>query len=236
MNTQSTAIEKNAADMSVKELQDLLSRKKSEESAALAKKRKKYEDRREEIINTLGGFAVSLQGQMKDLKLEAFMELTQFRMEMLEYGDLRRGEQNKGSFEIKNDKFKIVFSNQVNKRFDERAELAEAKLREFMESFVRNRDKKVYKLVKSLLERNPKTGDYDVDLINRLYTMEDTFDDHNWKEALRLFKESYSPCSTAQYVRFFAKNPTNNSWDAIVLDFAKLNTKGDQEEETSEAA
>lgn len=210
--------------LSAAELEAALKEKKAAEREEEARKRKEYEQAREELINELGGFALNLVGQMLDLKYSAFNQLIAFRERMLEYGDLRRGEKNKGSFEIKNDTFKIIFTSQVNKRFDERAELAEKKLRSFMESFIRKRDQKSYKIIKALLERNAKTGDYDIDLINRLYTMEDTFDHPDWKDALRLFKESYSPNGTAQYVRFFKKETSSNSWIPIVLDLAKLNT------------
>lgn len=225
----------NVANMSAQELEAILKEKKQAERKEKEQKRKEYEQSRDEVVDRLAGFAVSIEGLLADLKYEAFKELTAFREKMLEYGTLRGKEANKGSFEIKTERYKVIFTSQINKRFDERAQLAEAKLKEFMESFIRKRDQKTYKLVKSLLERNPKTGDYDIDLINRLYTMEDTFDDPNWKAALSLFKESYSPYGTAQYVRYFVKDETNNSWEPIVLDFAKLKTKRHEKDETAQA-
>jgi len=141
---------------------------------------------------------------------------------MLEYGQIRGGENNKGSFEVKNEKYKIKFSSQVNKCFDERAELAEKKLKEFLASFVKKKDRSAYDLIITLLERNSKTGDFDFDLINRLYKMRDRFNNPLWVEALDMFMESYSPYGTAQYIQFFEKNPTNNCYEAVVLDFAKL--------------
>ncbi len=218
----------NAIDinsLSADDLKKILKDKQKAEKDLQAKKRKTYENNRTQLIDELGGFADTLVAQMLDLKYESFKRLAEFREQMLEYGTLRRGDKNKGSFEIKNDQYKILFTSQINKRFDERAELAEQKLRTFMDGFIKKRDLKMYNLIKTILERNPKTGDYDIDLINRLYKMEDQFDDQNWKDALRLFKESYNPYGTAQYVRFFKMNTTNNSWEALVLDFAKLNTK-----------
>lgn len=215
---------KNVTELSAKELAALLKEKKKKEKAAQEKKKARYEERRNEMVNTLGGFALSLSNQMRDLKVEAFTELLAFKELMLEYGTLRRGQNNKGSFEVKTDKFKVEFANQINKRFDERAQLAEAKLRQFMDTFIKKRDVKVYNLIKTLLEKNPKTGDYDIDLINRLYKMEAEFDDPNWLEAIRLFKESYTPSHTAQYVKFSLRDETSNTWVPIILDFAKLST------------
>ena len=129
-------------------------------------------------------------------------------------------------FQLKNDQYKIEFSSQVNKCFDERAELAEVKLKEFLATFVKKKDKPAYELVMALLERNDKTGDFDINLINRLYKMRDRFDNPLWIEALDMFQESYCPYGTAQYIKFSSKNPDNNGWDAILLDFAKLRTTG----------
>jgi len=210
------------ADMSIEEIQELLAKKLAAENKAKKLKRENYELRKDEMINSLGGFAVNLRGQMLDLKCEAFTELAKFRLEMLEYGQIRGGENNKGSFEVKNEKYKIKFSSQVNKCFDERAELAEKKLKEFLASFVKKKDRSAYDLIITLLERNSKTGDFDFDLINRLYKMRDRFNNPLWVEALDMFMESYSPYGTAQYIQFFEKNPTNNCYEAVVLDFAKL--------------
>ncbi len=219
----STVIEKNPAlaDMSIEEIQELLREKQKAETEEKQQKRKNYEYAKEELINTLGGFAVTVCDQMRDLKYEAFMQLAKFRERMMEYGEIRGKENNKGSFEVKNDHYKIKYSSQVNKCFDERAELAESKLKEFLSTFVKKKDRAAFDLVNALLERNA-TGDFDFDLINRLYKMRDRFDNPLWIEALDMFMESYSPYGTAQYIQFFIKDTTNNSWHPVVLDFAKL--------------
>jgi|GEM_PF-299904 len=229
-----SVIEKNPAlaDMSIEEIQELLKEKQNADLAEKQKKRKAYESQKEELINTLGGFALSLKGQMLDLKCESFAELTKFREKMLEYGDLRGKEKNKGSFELKNERFKIIFRSQISKSFDERAELAEAKLKEFLSTFVKKKDKSAYSIVMALLERNDKTGDFDINLINRLYKMRDQFDNPLWHQALDLFQESYSPYGTAQYIQFLVKNDTNNSYEPISLDFAKI--KGEKATEATD--
>lgn len=208
------------ADLSTEELEALLAKRKDSERQQKEDRRKEYEKLRDGVCNGLGLEAETLHGIICTLKLAAMQELTDFRSKMLEYGELRNGESNKGSFSIHNEYYKIEFASQVNKRFDERAELAEAKMRLFMDSFLRKKDAKTAKLVRSLMERNEKTHDYDIDQINRLYKMEEDFDDPNWKEAIALFKESYSPAATAQYIRFYRRGG-NNSWVPLPLDFAK---------------
>ncbi len=221
------------SQLSTEQLEALLREKKKAQEEELAAKRKAYETDRDKLINFLGHHAIQCVRSIQTLKDAAMNQLPAFRGRMLQYGDLRRGENNKGSFEIKNDRFKIVFSSQINKRFDERAQLAEARLKKFLETTVKKRDKEIYQLVSSLLERNDKTGDYDIDLINRLYKLEDKFDNEDWREAIRMFKEAYNPTGTAQYVRFF-RMLENGSWEPIVLDFAKL--KSNAPETDAEAA
>lgn len=208
---------------SIEQLESLLQEKRKEAQAAETKKRIAYESRRNDLVTTLGMKAATIAGMMADLKTEAMKDLLAFRELMQEYGELRYGEKNKGGFSIKNDFFRIDFSSHINKQFDERANLAEAKLKEFLKSFVRNRDKKMYSMLMALLERNSKTGDFDINLINRLYQLENQFDDPNWKDAIRLFKEAYSPSGTAQYIKFSQCTETG-SYDNIVLDFAKIKT------------
>jgi len=219
-----SVIEKNPAlaDMSIEEIQELLAEKQAADRKAKKLAKENYEAEKAELINSVGGFSVHARDILLDLKYESFKRLLLFRQKMLEYGDIRGKENNKGSFELKNENYKIVFRSQVNKCFDERAELAEKKLKEFLTTFVKRKDQNAYKLIIALLERNQKTGDFDFDLINRLYKMRDDFQNPLWTEALDMFMESYSPYGTAQYIQFFEKNPTNNCYEAVVLDFAKL--------------
>jgi hypothetical protein len=72
-----------------------------------------------------------------------------------------------------------------------------------------------------LLERNSITGDLDINNINRLYKMENDFDDPDWVEAIRLFKESYNPKGSVEYVRFYSRTD-NNGWEQINLNFSSL--------------
>jgi hypothetical protein len=90
-----------------------------------------------------------------------------------------------------------------------------------LETTVKKRDLKLHKLILSLLERNHKTGDLDISNIQRLYQMENDFDDANWTEAIRLFKESYNAESTTIYLRVFEKQ-ADSSWKLVNLNFASV--------------
>lgn len=208
------------SSLSAADLRKALEAKEQAERKAEQDKRRQYEQDRDDLIMFLGEGAKTLAVSMQAFKNIAFTQLSAFREQMLAYGDIRGGKDNKGSFEIKNDHFKIVFRTHVIKAFDERAELGASKLREFLKGFVKKRDREVYTLVESLLDRN-SNDEYDINLINRLYKLEDRFDDDNWREAIKLFKEAYNPKKTAQYIQFYTLND-QGGWDNVVLDFAKL--------------
>jgi hypothetical protein len=142
MSTKQSILEKNPAlaDISIEEIQELLREKEAAAANEKSQKRKRYENKKESLINDLGSFAAMVRDTMLELKSDAFRGLTIFRGEMLEYGEIKGGENNKGSFQLKNDQYKIEFSSQVNKCFDERAELAETKLKQFLSSFVKKKD------------------------------------------------------------------------------------------------
>jgi hypothetical protein len=204
----------------IEELRNKLAELEQEDNEAEKQKREAYEKERENITAALCTTASYLQRELAQFKAEAFRITDAFYLKMLEYGDIRFGKKNKGSFEIKTETFKVQVASQIVKGFDERAVMAEEKIKLFLTGFVKKRDRQVFELVNALLERNEINGDFDINMINRLYKMETKYDDPNWREGIKLFKESYNPTGTAKYIRFSIKNE-RGEWDSIILDFAK---------------
>ena len=207
--------------VSTEDLKKALAEKNQSEKAAAEKKRKEYERDKEELINWMGKKAGEVSAALTEFKKTGFEKLESFRAVMLDYGAIRKGERNKGNFEIKNEDFKIIFSSQVKHAFDERSLMAEKKLKNWLEGFVKNRDKKLHKFIMGLMERNHKTGDLDIKNINRIYKMENDFEDQDWKDAIKLFKESYNPVGTTLYVRTYKRNE-RNGWDLIDLNYSSI--------------
>ncbi len=208
-------------NVSTEQLEKLLTERKAEQMAAEKVKRTTYEKNKETLISELGIHATEVSEMIQVLNKKAFDSLNEFRVKMLEYGDIKGGENNKGNFELKNEKFKILFTSQVKKEFDEKAELAEIKLKSFLNGFVKNRDKKLYTFIMAQMERNSVTKKLDINNINRLYKIENEFEEQDWKDAIRLFKESYNPTGTELYIRFYSKND-NGGWKLINLNFSSI--------------
>lgn len=194
-------------------------RKKLKQREAKAKK-KKYEEDRNQLVVSACKDAVSLHDILSQLKEKCFSKLDDFMDQMREYGDVNGKSQGGFSLVSEDGNAKLKLSYQTKKTFDERADMAEEKLKNFLESFVKKRDQKSYKLITSLLER-PNGKDFDDTLIMRLWSMEDDFDNKDWKESIKLFKESYTPSKTTRYINFYRKND-HGTWENVQLNFSSI--------------
>lgn len=208
------------AKLSTADLEAALATKKAEEKKQEQERKATYEKDRNELVIEIVTKALDVHEILNTFKEESFKHMNNWFERMREYGAAKEDQEN---FQLvsADGNLKVLFNRNVTKGFDERSKLAEAKLKEFLNGFVKKRDKVLYEFIMGILERNTVTNELDISNINRLYAMEDKFEDESWKEALKLFKESYVERSTKYYARFFKKNESNG-WDAIKLDYAAV--------------
>lgn len=206
----------------IEELRAQLKEAEAEELREKEAKKKTYLKTRDALAKELIQDANELSGLIEKFKEASWAKVKAFRSEMLEYGELRKGEgQQNYSFTNSDDTCKIDVSVQAKMQFDERAASAEVHLKNFLNSFVKKKDLPTYELVTSLLEKNGKTGQYDISNINRLYQLEDRFDNEDWKKAIRLFKESYRETGSSSYIRFYLRD-AKSKWKMIPLNIASI--------------
>lgn len=222
MRNQEEFLSKPASELSADELEQLLKTKSDQEKKEKIHKRNRYEKDRDVLIKSLSAKARMISQNLEEFKQNTFEQLDTFKAQMLEYGNVKTS--GKGNFTIKSDDglLKVEFSNQIKKEFDERAEAAALLMDEFLQDFVKKKDRKSYALIQSLLTRKGADKNFDVNLINRLEKMRDEFDHPKWTEALDLFKESYRETGSARYVRFYQQNPSSQAWEMIPLNFASI--------------
>lgn len=204
------------SQLSADELEAALAQKKEAERLEREEKRRTYEELREETIEELGNAAHDISLALERFNNKAFSQMRTLYELLQDYS--KRHKDGKGNFEIKNDDFKILFKKQGKGAFDERSVQAEKHIIDFVNSKFEN-DVDTRDLIMSLLER--KKGDLDVDLIQKLYAMEDRFDDDNWREGIRLLKESYSYNHSKDYIAFYKKG-RDNRWVGINLNFSNF--------------
>ncbi len=147
---------------------------------------------------------------------EAYFEI------LREYGKLKRDDQL--GFKVNDDDFKMIVKGAKVKKFDERADIAEKRLVDFLKEWVKNSEKgekdPMYKLAIMMIQRNEK-GDLDYKSISRLYELESDFNSLEYTEIMNLFKESNTVEGTAIHFYFETKNKYN-IWSKVEPSFNRM--------------
>lgn len=149
---------------------------------------------------------------------EAYMKV------LHQYGQLKRDGQL--GFSVKDSDFKVMMKGSRVKGFDERADIAEKRLVDFLNRWIAKRDdgngKKnpMYKLAMGMIQRN-EAGDLDYKSISQLYELEVDFDDAEYSEIMQLFKESH--CVEGTVIQFyFEQKDKYNRWMKVEPSFNKI--------------
>lgn len=208
--------EKTVGELSASELQKLLNKKRTEERESRAQMKQSYEQLRNDTVDKLIPMAATLRDQMVEFKRLAFAELGAVYEVLKEYSS--RHADGKGNFEVKNadGSYRIRFRNNEFGYFDERSTQAEKHIIEFLDKQFAG-DAQTRELLRSLLQRGHKNR-LDVNQVQRLYKFEDAYEDVNWREGIKLLKESWTPANTKWYAMFEVL--INDTWTPIVLNFA----------------
>ena len=208
--------------LSEKEREELLSRLSAEKKLKEAAKRKNYQKMRNRFIASTEKRVRKYVKEGMALKKWLHDEADTFYNAMKGYGELKRDEQL--GFTVGNDNFRIQVKGNRVKRFDERADIAEKRLIDYLNRWIQSKGEgernPVYKLAMSLLQRN-EAGDLDYKSISRLYELEQDFNDTEYTSIMQLFRESNIVEGTV--VRFyFEEKDEMNRWKRIELSFNQM--------------
>jgi len=200
-------------EMSIDELQALLNDKLQAEKELKQQERQSYEGIKENTITSLAGQAIAIHNSLKVFKETAFGDCETLYKLLQQYSS--RHADGKGNFTVKSADGKIEMSLKRAELggFDERADQGEKHIIDFVNKQFAG-DVRTKKLIMSLLER--KKDKLDVKLVQKLYSMENDYDDANWKEGIRLLKEAWQPSETKDYLSF----KVNGKY--VILDFARI--------------
>lgn len=204
------------SQLSPEELQAELDRRNADIIAGKQRQRKAYEDLKEQTIISLCTGAITINETLKAFKLKAFEDMQTIYEMLKEYSS--RHADGKGNFRIEHENYRVSYKRQGKPTFDERSHQAEKHIIDFVNSKFEN-DVDTKDLVMSLLER--KKGELDINLVQKLYAMEDRFQDENWKRGIELLKESYSFSHSKDYIGFEVKND-KGEWLPINLQFSNI--------------
>lgn len=210
------------SQLSAAQLEAALQKKKEEERSASLARRDAYEGIKAQTVNNIESKVRSVVDEVKGLYDFVTSETLAFYEVMKEYGALRKPGQL--SFSLQDDKFKIEVKTNKIKKFDERADIAAAKLIEFLRAWISNSEKGVndpmYQLAMTLIERN-QNGDLDYKSISKLYDLEVNFNSAEYTSIMQLFKESNVIEGTATNFYFWEKTGMG-VWRRIEPSFNRL--------------
>lgn len=210
------------SNLSREERAELLKKLNEEEKMEQRNRRDAYEALRAQFLFDVESKLMPAVNNMQYFHDWIVSESDAWRNVMLEYGKLRRGE-FQDSFTSNDDRFKVEVKSNKVKSFDERADLAAARLVEYLKDYVKLSEKGVddnmYQMAMVLLERN-KQGDLEYKSISKLYAMEDRFD-AEYAEIMQLFKESNVVYKTAINYYFY-KRDTDGVWRKIEPSFNRM--------------
>lgn len=210
------------------QLQAELERRQAAKKDAEKKAKEDYEAKRDTLVRELLQGAIDLNSEMAFFKNFAVNELEKFYTEAKQYGDVRSN--SKGGFSLRSadGNYKVMLERNTKAEYDERADMAEALLREFLTAMVKKRDQQAYNIITALLQRG-KDGRFNPAAVAALLKMEDDFNDERWNKAMKLFKESHNNILIAMNVSFYRKNSMGKDI-SIPLTFASLPVEGTEEE------
>lgn len=208
----------NTATLSVEELEKLLATRKEEQRLLRISKVKAYEELKEQSIQELFKLATDVEGVLSSFKKEAFEKKQVMEDLLKEYTESNNEITDNYQLISKCGTKKIRFTKQAIGIFDERSKQAETMIQEFVTEKVTDVD--VQALILSLLRR--KNGQIDPKRVAELYKMQDNFADEKWQKGLELLKESYTIVNSKDYITFYTKSETDNSWKLINLNFSSV--------------
>lgn len=204
------------------QLEGLLQKKRAEERNNTLLKREAYEGIRADVVKRIEEKTKEVVYDVTCLFKFVQDEATAFYDVMKEYGQLRR--EGQMSYKIESGNFRLEVKSNKVKKFDERADLAAARLIEFLSAWIKESEKgtnnPMYQLAMTLLERN-NDGDLDYKSISKLYDLEADFNSTEYSEIMQLFKESNVIEGNAINYYFYEKN-TRGVWLKLEPSFNRL--------------
>ena len=200
----------------VAQLRQQLAEAEAKERQEKEQQKQAYEAIKNETIATLTDKAVEFSEGLQLFKKAAFESMQTLYIMLQEYSS--RHADGKGNFRVEYDNKRIAYKRQGKATFDERSHQAEKHIIDFVNSKFEN-DQDTRDLVMSLLER--KKGELDINLVQKLYAMEDRFDNENWKRGIELLKESYSYSHSKDYISFEQRDD-KGEWHNINLQFSNV--------------
>jgi len=212
----------NINKLTAEQKSELLRQLSDEKATAQRQKKDAYESIKEKFLVDVKARLMRHVQDCRDFKEWLRGEAEAYMKVLHEYGQLKRDDQL--GFSVRNDDFKMQMKGNRVKGFDERADVAEKRLVDFLNAWIskteNGKNNPMYKLAMGMIQRN-EAGDLDYKSISQLYELEADFDDPEYSEIMSLFKESH--CVEGTVIQFyFERKDSYNRWLKVEPSFNKI--------------
>lgn len=208
------------SEHSIEELEALLAEKKKEQVQKEKEEREEYIKNRDAGIVNLCLKANVIAEMLEDFNKMAFNTMGLQAEALAKYGKLRKN--SKGGFMLTTEdgEYRIKYAYNSESYYDERADKAAELLKDFINDFIKKKDRGAAAMIMDLLARNNK-GQLEYGRISKLYSREKDYTDARWIEAIQLFKDSYQ-VRDSKFMLYFFKRNAKNEYEMINLNFSSL--------------
>lgn len=212
---------KKTADLSVDELKALLAKKEQEQKSKRLAEKQAYEENRDKFVQRVITQATDLHSNLRTFKEELHVSFDEFEERLKQYGEIRSN--SKGGFSITtaDGKYRIRRIRSTMPSWDERSDKAMTLLSEFLQDTVKKRDKKLYEILITFIQRNEK-GELEYSKVMHLLQHKDKYNDPRWVEGLQLIQESYNVQLRGYGYEFFVRNEVDGKFEKLEINFTAL--------------
>ena len=209
---------KPLSEYTAAELMELAKQKGAVEQEKQIKRKKAYDTDKENFLSEVLNRFTDARGILETLKNETIVHSENFNALKYELED--KAVKEAKSFELKNDRIKIVVENQDKFDFNDTAIVHINAIKDIFRAKFEGRNKGFYNLLDSILMKNSK-GDYDAKLLNKARREAKELGDDALMEEFDKLNDCLVVVGTAKYVRVYTKDDKNR-WKDVSLSFSSL--------------
>ena len=225
--TQGMSIEELKKQYSSQELKQLLQQVEEEEKEEMERKKRQYKRKRDQFVQEKVEYAKELSRTLAEFKEKIISSGHELHDEMLELFNVKKAKEEDGkvgkqfSLITEDGRFKLTIEREEKTNLDESAEAGIEKIRNYMQTHVKQRDKMLYGMLEELLMKNKK-GEWDERLVAKLSKYEDQINNEEFSQGLDILRKAYRTVDSSYYVRFYEKNFNTGKWEHIQVQFSSL--------------
>lgn len=211
----SEQLEKMLAETKAKEKAEKQAEKKRRE-----KERQDYEASRDSKVLEMMEMARNLNIMMAEFKLKCHDVFDEHKEILNQYGTIKSNSKGGFSLQHSNGEIKIARVLATQPQWSEVSMKGVEILKNFLVNTVKKRDLKIFELLFAFLQKN-KHGDLEYSRVMELLKHQDTFEEPEWLEGLKLLKEGYSIAQRGYHYTFHEKDE-HGTMNPVSLNFSSI--------------